>query len=395
MIRLSMHIPSSVKSPAFRSLILSLILMLAWAPVRAQFSVTELADKVIDTFSGTIQRDSSAYPASWVIAPLLGYAPETSLQIGMGGIVLYKGRRALPQDRSSYLYLSARYTFNQQVTLSPTYFIFSPGEKFINRGSLRYRKFPQFYYGIGNDTPESNEELYDISTLELAHFAFRRIIGKLYAGLGLRYLRSYNLSWREGGLLDTKRPLGVASNTAAGPGIGLLFDKRDNLMSTNNGILAEFRHTRHHAFFGSDNNYSISLLDTRAYWAPFKQRKDILAWQLYAYLSEGEVPFNELAALGGDMIMRGYYQGRYLDEKLIATQAEYRFQVWKSLSMVAFAGIGDVAPRLSEFAWDELKYSLGGGFRYELIPGEDLNIRFDYAIGKGTQNFYINLSEAF
>ncbi|MFP4088663.1 MAG: BamA/TamA family outer membrane protein [Cyclobacteriaceae bacterium] len=371
------------------------LLLLSFYPLQAQFSITGLADKVIETFSGTILRDSSAYPASWVIAPLLAYSPETSVQIGMGGILLYKSRRALPEDRSSFLYLSARYTLNQQVTLSPSYFIFSPGEKYIHSGSLRYRKFPQFYYGIGNDTPASNEELYDISTLELEHLSYRNIVGKLYAGAGLRFLRSYNLELPEGGLLATYRPVGTTANTAAGPGFGLLFDNRNNLMSTSQGVLAEFRHTIHHKNFGSDNDYTLSLLDVRAYWAPFGKRKDILAGQVYAYLSEGDIPFNELAPLGGDMIMRGYYLGRYLDEKLLATQVEYRFHVWKSLSMVTFAGIGDVAPRLSAFEWDELKYSVGGGFRYELLPGENLNIRFDYAIGRDTQNFYINLSEAF
>ena len=361
----------------------------------AQFSITDLADKVIDTFSGTIEQDSGAYPISWVVAPLLAYSPETSVQLGLGSVILFKGKNALPEDRPSSLFFSARYTLNRQITASPTYILFSRGERYTHRGKVNFRKFPQFYYGIGNDTPASNEELYGINTLSVEHVSYRNVVGKLYAGAGMRFFRSYNLELAEGGLLETTAPIGIRANTAVGMDFGLLFDNRNNLMSTTTGILAEFRQQVHRKFLGSDNDYSLSKLDVRAYWAPFEHRSDILALQLFAYLSFGDTPFNELAPLGGDMIMRGYYQGRYLDQKHIATQAEYRKRVWKKLSAVAFAGVGDVSPQLSTFRINTLKYSLGAGLRYEVLPEENLNIRFDFAVGKGTQNFYINISEAF
>lgn len=378
-----------------RSFVFLCLLFFSTHTAFAQFSITGLADKVIDTFSGTIERDSGAYPINWVVAPLLAYSPETSVQLGLGSVILFKGKNALPQDRPSSLFFSARYTLNQQITASPTYILFSPGETYTHRGKINFRKFPQFYYGIGNDTPETNEELYGINTLSIEHVSYRNVVGKLYAGAGLRFFRSYNLDLEEGGLLETTAPIGIRANTAVGMDFGLLFDNRNNLMSTTTGVLAEFRQQVHRKFLGSDYDYSLSKLDVRAYWAPFDKRTDILAWQLFAYLSFGDTPFNELAPLGGDMIMRGYYQGRYLDQKHIATQAEYRMQVWKKLSAVAFAGIGDVSPQLSTFRLNELKYSLGAGLRYAVLPEENLNVRFDFAVGKDTQNFYINISEAF
>ncbi len=370
------------------------VFLLTAIPTHAQ-SLSGLADKVIELFSGTIQTDSTAYPVNWVIAPLIAYSPETSLQLGLGSVVLFKLKNALPEDRSSAFFFSARYTLNQQITASPSYTIFSRGEEYIHKGKINFRKFPQYYYGIGNDTPESNEELYGINTLSIEHLLYRNVVGKLYAGAGLRFLRSYRLELEENGLLDAGRPIGSSAYTAAGLDFGLQYDNRNNLMSTTTGVLAEFRHQVHRSWLGSDFDYSLSKLDLRAYLSPFEQRSDILAAQLYAYLGNGDVPFNELAPLGGDMIMRGYYQGRYLDKNLIATQAEYRMRVWKKLSAVAFAGLGDVSPKLSSFAFTALKYSLGGGLRYAVLPGESLNIRIDYAFGKDTQNFYINISEAF
>ncbi|WKN33071.1 BamA/TamA family outer membrane protein [Porifericola rhodea] len=359
-------------------------------------SITDLADKVVDMFSGTIQaEDTSAYPISWVIAPLLAYSPETSVQLGMGSVILFKTKNALPADRTSSLFFSARYTLNQQITASPTYAIFSRGEKYIQKGKIDFRKFPQLYYGIGNNTAESNEELYGINTLSIEHLTYRNVVDKLYAGVGIRFKRAYNQDFKDRGLLASELPLGSKAYTAAGLNFGLQYDNRNNLMSTSTGMLAEFKYQVHYKALGSDYNYSLTKLDIRSYARPFTERKDILAWQVYAYLSEGEVPFNELAPLGGDMIMRGYYQGRYLHEKLVAAQVEYRMQIWKKISAVAFSGVGDVAHQWESFRWKDLKYSLGGGVRYSVLPDESLNVRFDYAFGKDTQNFYINISEAF
>lgn len=357
--------------------------------------LTDLADDVIDFFSGTIQSDSTAYPTSWVVAPLVAYSPETSVQLGFGAILLFKTAHALPQDRASFVSFTTRYTFNQQFTASPKLLIFTKEEKYIHSGRINFRKFPQFYYGIGNDTPESNEELYGINTLSLEYLLYRNVIGKLYAGAGARFLRSYNLDFKEKGILVTEQPIGTRANSSVGLDFGLLYDNRNNLMSTTTGVLAEFRHQIYDKSLGSDYDYSLSILDFRTYITPFENRKDIFAWQLYTYFSSGDVPFNELALLGGDMIMRGYYEGRYREQQLLSTQVEYRMPIWKKLSGVAFAGLGEVAPDFKSFALDEFKYSLGGGLRYSLLPGESLNIRIDYAIGKDTQNFYINLSEAF
>ncbi|WPP48178.1 BamA/TamA family outer membrane protein [Catalinimonas niigatensis] len=357
--------------------------------------LTDLADEVIDFFSDTIEGDSATYPASWVVAPLVAYSPETSVQLGFGSILLFKTPKALPKDRSSFVSFTTRYTFNHQFTASPKLLIFTKEEKYIHSGRINFRKFPQFYYGIGNNTPESNEELYGINTLSLEYLLYRNVVGKLYAGAGGRFLRSYNLDFEENGILATDQPVGTQPNTSVGLDFGLLFDNRNNLMSTTTGVLAEFRHQIYRKSLGSDYDYLLSILDLRTYLTPFESRKDIFAWQVYTYFCSGETPFNELAPLGGDMIMRGYYEGRYLDQNLISTQIEYRMPIWKKLSTVAFAGLGDVAPDFKSFALDEFKYSLGGGLRYSLLPGESLNIRVDYAFGKDTQNFYINISEAF
>ena len=362
---------------------------------QSQNQFTLLADKVVDLFSGEIPLSNNPYPIQWVVAPALAYAPETSWQFGIGGNVLFKPRRAEDSARVSVVSFAARYTINNQLLTSASYTLFSARETFSQRGTVYYIQFPRFYYGVGNDTPPTNEELFSSTLAGAEHMVYRRVWSKLYIGAGLRYVSTFDIETQEGGLLQTTLPRGTNPNQAVGWNVGLLYDSRDNPLGTSTGTLFEFRQRFHREFLGSDFNYEVGVLDLRHYRQPFKGRRDILAGQLYGYFSTGETPFTELAALGGGMIMRGYYQGRYLDNLLLAAQAEYRVHVWKNIGAVGFAALGDVAEKFRDFKLSRLKPSAGVGLRYALIPEENLNIRVDFAVGQATNNFYIGISEAF
>ena len=354
-----------------------------------------LADRVIDFFSGEIPLKKNTHPIQWVVAPVVAYAPETSWQFGVGGKVLFRSKRALASSRTSFVAFAVRYTLNNQLLASPDYTLFSYDERYIQRGEIAYIQFPRLYYGIGNDTPLENEELFSSTLFSVEHLVYRNVLDKLYAGLGFRYALTYDIEAFEDGLLQTENPVGINDNQAVGWDAGLMFDNRDNVLSTTSGVLAEFRQRFHRKFLGSDFDYSVGVLDVRHYVKPFSNRRDIIASQLYGYFSFGDIPFTELAPLGGDMIMRGYYEGRYLDNLLMAVQTEYRVHIWKNLGAVGFVALGDVAERFQDFNFPDLKPSAGVGLRYALIPEENLNIRVDAAFGKATNNFYINISEAF
>ena len=357
--------------------------------------VLGLADRVVDFFSGEIPLRKNTHPIQWVIAPVVAYAPETSWQFGVGGKVLFRSRRALESTRTSFVAFAIRYTLNNQLLASPDYTLFSYDERYIQRGEIAYIQFPRLYYGIGNDTPIENEELFSSTVFSVEHLVYRNVFDKLYAGLGFRYAVTYGLEVEPDGLLERENVIGIDGNQAVGWDVGLMFDNRDNVLSTTSGVLAEFRQRLHRKFLGSDFSYSVGVLDVRHYTKPFKNRRDIIASQIFGYFSFGDTPFTELAPLGGDMIMRGYYEGRYLDNLLLAVQTEYRVHIWKDLGAVGFVGFGDVAEEFGSFTIPDLKPSAGVGLRYTLIPEENLNIRIDAAFGKATNNFYINISEAF
>jgi hypothetical protein len=93
--------------------------------------------------------------------------------------------------------------------------------------------------------------------------------------------------------------------------------------------------------------------------------------------------------------MRGLYEGRYRDKNVIAAQLEYRLPMWRRFGAVAFAGLGEVAPKIGNFELKSFKHTAGLGLRYQLVPAEKINLRMDFGWSKDSSGFYVALTEAF
>jgi hypothetical protein len=63
--------------------------------------------------------------------------------------------------------------------------------------------------------------------------------------------------------------------------------------------------------------------------------------------------------------------------------------------MVAFGGAGEVAESFGKFTDDSVLPSGGAGLRYRLTKENHVNLRADYAWGKGNSALYISIAEAF
>lgn len=359
-----------------------------------------LIDKVVDIFEfnvnrRAVRRDPTIYPIKIVIAPIVSYAPETNWGAGAGAKLLFKFRGSGAETRTSNMPIAATYTLNNQLLLYSGYTIFFNQEKYLLRGNIQYSKFPQFYYGIGNNTPDSNEELYDYSAFLLEPLLLRRITGKLFVGGGIRYYNIWNVILEPEGRLQQGDVSGYNGSRSVGVEFAVTYDSRNNVLNATKGMLVEFTHGRYGETLGSTQTFHLTKVDVRQYMKVFRHRDDILAFQLYGYFSDGDVPLIELGALGGNELMRGYYEGRFLDKNFIALQAEYRLPISRRIGAVAFVGAGDVADKISNFRLETIKPSFGVGLRFKIVTEENLNIRFDYGFGKGTNNYYFNVAEAF
>ncbi|MDX5348139.1 MAG: hypothetical protein LPK19_12940, partial [Hymenobacteraceae bacterium] len=154
--------------------------------------------------------------------------------------------------------------------------------------------------------------------------------------------------------------------------------------------LSTFHNT---SWLGSEFKYERYLLDLRKYYK-FND-KNVVAVQAMGVFNPGDVPFREMARLGGQYMMRGYYDGRYRDKNLLAFQAEYRRHLFWRLGVVGFAAVGDVASAPKNFDAGEFKLTGGAGLRINVKEKDRVNIRIDYGVGNNSSGLYFGIGEVF
>ncbi|HTF82211.1 MAG TPA: hypothetical protein VL947_10810, partial [Cytophagales bacterium] len=129
-------------------------------------------------------------------------------------------------------------------------------------------------------------------------------------------------------------------------------------------------------------------------------KRDVLAAQVLGQFNFGSTPFNQLALLGGESIMRGYYLGRYRDRNQVAAQLEYRFlpipfNFTKRWGAAVFGGTGAVFGNIDTFSFNNFVWAGGAGIRFLLFPRKDIYTRFDVAATSEGPGFYIFIGESF
>ncbi len=145
--------------------------------------------------------------------------------------------------------------------------------------------------------------------------------------------------------------------------------------------------------FGGDFNYQKYQISYRSFVS--LGRRQIIAYTASACAVEGKVPFFGVCMLGSSSDLRGYVMGKHQDRRMLTAQAEYRLELPWRFGAVGFAGAGEVADRWANFSAGNLLPGGGLGLRFLLAKSNHVNLRLDYAWGKGGQTWYVGLGEAF
>ena len=333
--------------------------------------------------------DSTSIGVKIAVLPILYYTPETRLAFGAGGSIAFKMKSA---KTISSLQLGAIYTLRKQLlTYLPFNLFIGPEDRFRFKGEAGYFNFIYEYYGIGSIPNE--QALYTARFPRVRLAAFRKIGKDIYAGINWEFddykfpdliIDEFNFS---------PETIGIEGGRMSVLGPGIQWDKRDSQYWTTNGHYLETGILFGGRVIGSEYNYGKWYLDYRHFF-PLKKAQTI-GWQLYKAISWGDVPFIQLPIIGGSKLLRGYYQGYLRDRSLFLVQAEYRRPlIWK-LDMVMFMGIGTVSPNAEAIARNVFWPSYGAGLRYPLVEKAGINIRLDYAFGRGVSAFYLTFGEAF
>jgi len=157
----------------------------------------------------------------------------------------------------------------------------------------------------------------------------------------------------------------------------LLYDQRNQEFNPTDGFFGKFTGELTQLVEGDDQNtedlYAQAKLDLRQYFSTVDQRVNFLLRNQWTLTSDDDVPFHELATLGGPGNLRAFGRGRFHDQHSVFASAEARFVLGKfkmfgfPLSMM-MGGFLDVGTVFDEFDTDSL------GEDFNIAPGGSMRL---------------------
>ncbi|GAB5466503.1 MAG: BamA/TamA family outer membrane protein [Candidatus Kapaibacteriales bacterium] len=339
------------------------------------------------------------------------YAPETGLSGGVGFYfiqhdTLQREIFPYPDEIEFYVNYSVR---NQLQTKIEPVFYFRNGWR-VN-GRLDYYYFPDLFWGVGSNTAEKSETDYTLNSYSFSGAVDKsiyRIDGKdIFLGGGAKYNRMTSdlLSGDSDSLsqvlADLPRTYGITGNETYELNINTIADLRDNILLPKEGMYHKgaIRYGYFTSAEGENGSYIGLDYDVRDYYdlgeGWLSKGRQMIAMQFVASQYFGRMPFNALPKIGSNIIMRGYYEGRYRDMSMYAFQTEYRFPLFWRFRGAAFASIGHVNENLYKAIVDVPLWAVGIGGRFVWDRSTGLSARLDIGLTEEGPGIYLNVKEAF
>ena len=321
---------------------------------------------------------------SWLVlpVPIMFYGPSTGIAGGVMGIVDFGQNRIqagglYTQKRQSLAFAEGRFFFR--------------GDDLLLVNQLAFSYFPRVFYGIG---PQADmKEQYTPRDVRIESFLGIQVAENLYIGPFYRFLCSDIVKTEGGGLLEYGQVGGSDGTIISGGGARLIWDRRDHELFPRRGTYLDVETGLFRTELGSRENFALFVIDARCYLPLFERQ--VLAFQYLLKLSGGEVPLQALPDLGGQSVLRGYKDRRYLDKVACALQGEYRFPIFWRFGGSLFGALGQVASSMSGLDFQDIKLAGGGGLRIAIDQKRHISLRIDCAFSPNDSGLYFGFGEAF
>ncbi len=325
-----------------------------------------------------------------ILLPIWGVSPETGWQLGLSsGFVMRLSHDSI--TRPSLARLNWQFTEYKQLSIRPTIDLFFKQNKYYLKGQFVYNDFNEYFWGIGNTTPDDDKEQNEFKQTKLNLRILKQFVKGLYAGPQLQHEKLYNMSL--GPKYINQNIPGLNGFESFGLGLVLVYDNRDEIFYSKKGSYIEISSLWQNKNFAGQYSFDNYFIDARH----FKQlwKDNVLAFQLLANFNNGDIPYRQLATLGNENYMRGYYNGRYRDKHLFSFQTELRTTIWGPLGAVFFGGMGNVGNSIADLS-THIKPNYGLGIRGVLLRKDHINFRIDWGFGEEkNKGLYLTLHEAF
>jgi len=338
------------------------------------------------------------YKNNLVPSPSLTYSPETNVVIGVFALYQFKPKKADHLTRPSNLVAYGASSLYKQVTFRLNHsLLLPPADNLFFNGTIEYKRWPEQYFGIGPDSEEEDLKISDYYIITIDQKAYKNLGNHFFIGPQFKYMNLYGVKFfdtNENEILPPQELIGTEGGPFVGIGFGILKDERNSILTPTANYYIEFSSYFYDETIGSSSDFVSFLVDGRKYFDFNTKGKHVLAFHGKAIFTSGNVPFIELARLGGRQIMRGYLEGRFRDKQYLQVQSEYRVNVIGRFGITAFAGFGNVMPRLNEFDPSSLKFAAGAGLRFNINRKDPANVRIDVGFGKNSTGIYVTFGEA-
>ena len=267
-----------------------------------------------------------------------------------------------------------------------------PRENLFFRGRVWYlTTLANRFFGIGNDTEEEDESTY----------VYRRALGEASLGLELPLGFAVELQERVASYkIGPGRLEDVVSTRARYPDqvgvneriavlahrIKLTWDTRDSRVCPTEGLYAELVYEIADDTLGSDIGFQRFAFQTTLLIPKFRKRF-ITALHFAFWVVDGErdeIPFYELTSIGGKSTIRGYGEGRFVDDNGYVLNVEERVNVFEFeimgsrqiLQLAAFLDVGRVSSEGDGIELNDVKVAAGGAVRL-VLPDSELVVSID------------------
>ncbi len=324
--------------------------------------------------------------------PILYFTPETGVAGGAAALYLHRGA-AQEFSRPTSVTGDVIYTEKKQIILEVD------GDFYFGAGAYRmltttwYKNFPNSFFGVGNDAAASARETYTSRSYFAKIVLYRNVCSHFNVAPLVQFESASTVQEKTGGLLASGAIPGGGGGNVSGGGVVANWDSRDNTFASYSGSFYQLTAVVNGTSVGSNFNYRELALDTRNFLE--LSPRHILAFQTNVEVIGGTAPFQDLASYGGQDFLRGYFDGQYRDKTEVGGQIEYRIPVWWRFGAVAFAGVAQVADRVSLWSLNEFRFAGGAGLRFLLKRDDRVALRADMGFGRNSSGLYITVTEAF
>lgn len=320
------------------------------------------------------------------------YSATTGLGLGLLGTATYSADRSDPTlPRSNASVYSNMTTAGFFVVGLRGNHIF-PHESFQLDYKVNLSTFSTSYWGMGyaNADNDDNETDYRRNRINAMARFMVKLAPNTYIGPFVNYRVTQASDVNEDfSYLWQGQDKTIHTYTA---GLSFTYDSRDFMLNASKGVFVQIDQTFTPRCFGN-GKYNFST--TEATFATYGKlwKGAILAGELHGQFNYGHIPWSQLATVGSNDRMRGYYEGRYNDKNVIEGQVELRQHIKGRNGVVAWVALANAFPDFKNIAWRYTLPNAGVGYRWEFK--KRINIRVDYGFTRNGGGFIFNINEAF